>query len=112
MSCGRRWLCVAVAASACFVSVEASSSTGLGSPEAGTAHIGRGGAWLARADDPLATYFNPAALVRNPNGVHLGAQLMLRSHCFERRDITGATVSPGQGLAPPPGEIGVWRPNS
>jgi long-chain fatty acid transport protein len=99
-----RWLCVALAASASFVSVEASSSTGLGSPEAGTAHIGRGGAWLARADNPLAAYFNPAALVRNPNGVHLGAQLMLRSHCFERRDINGATVSPGQGLAPPPGE--------
>jgi long-chain fatty acid transport protein len=106
----RTALCAACITAACIIGAStvagvSLASTGIDSPEAGSAHIGRGGAWLARADDPLASYFNPAALVRNPNGVHLGAQLLVRSYCFERRDAAGEAVSPGQGLAPPPGEV-------
>ena len=46
---------------------------GIETPDAGVLQLGRGGAWLARADDPLAVHFNPAAMVRNPSGAHLGA---------------------------------------
>src|SRR5205085_6036839 len=73
---------------------------GLDSPAAGTAQLGRGGAWVARADDPLAAFFNPAAMVRNPSGTHLGASLLFRSHCFQRLAAGGQPVSPGGGLLP------------
>jgi hypothetical protein len=78
---------------------------GLESPASGTMQLGRGGAWLARADDPLAAFFNPAAMVRNPSGVHLGATLMLRSHCYERRGPDGQPLSPGGGLLSAPDPV-------
>ncbi|MEM1028823.1 MAG: hypothetical protein AAGN82_00645 [Myxococcota bacterium] len=83
----------------------AAASNALDSPEGGVDQVARGGAWLARADDPMATYYNPAAIVRHPNGVHLGAQLLIRSHCFDRRDIDGNPVAPRPGFAPPPDPI-------
>jgi len=93
-------------------SLDAAASNGLDSPEAGAYQVGRGGAWLARADDPLAVYFNPAGLVRQASGVHLGAHLMFMNRCFTRQgqdaDQTSATygqygfpVSPGQELPGP-----------
>ncbi len=78
---------------------------GIETPGLGVQGLGRGGAWLARADDALAAHFNPAAMVRNPDGAHLGAHLMLRKHCFERMGEDGAPVSPGQGLNAAPGEV-------
>jgi hypothetical protein len=78
---------------------------GLDTPANGVAQMGRGGAWIARADDPLAAFFNPAAMVRNPNGAHIGSHLMFRSHCFERRGPDGQPVSPGGGLNAPPGPV-------
>lgn len=83
----------------------AAAENALESPSLGVNQMSRGGAWLARADDPLATYLNPAAIVRNPTGVHLGAQLMFRSQCFDRRNSDGQPVAPGGNLEPPPGEI-------
>ncbi len=62
----------------------ASASNGLESPENGAYQVGRGGAWLARADDPLAVYFNPAGLVRQSSGVHVGAHIIFLNRCFSR----------------------------
>src|SRR5262249_48549270 len=59
--------------------------------------VGRGSAWLARADDPLAVYFNPAALAFQASGVHVGAQLMFMNRCFARRGPGDVPVSPGKG---------------
>jgi long-chain fatty acid transport protein len=56
--------------------------------------LARGSAWVARADDPLAAYFNPAAMAFQPTGVHLGAQLMMRSSCFTRVGPDGNPVMP------------------
>jgi long-chain fatty acid transport protein len=67
------------------------ASSGLDSPDNGAYQVGRGGAWLARADDPLAAYFNPAGLVRQASGVHLGAHLMFMNRCYAR---TGQDVDP------------------
>ncbi|RLB46021.1 MAG: hypothetical protein DRI90_27790, partial [Deltaproteobacteria bacterium] len=71
----------------------------------GVVRLGRGGAWLARADDPLAFFVNPAAMVTQPSGVHLGAHLMFLRQCFDRRNVDGEPVEPGRDLAAPPGEV-------
>lgn len=84
---------------------EARASTGLDSPENGVVQVGRGGAWLARADDPLAAYYNPAALAFQPHGVHVGAHLLFYAQCFTRLGADGQPVSPGQGY-PGPGQPG------
>lgn len=83
----------------------ASASTGIDSPESGVLQVGRGGAWLARADDPLAAYFNPAGLVRQSSGVHAGLHLMFLDRCFTRLGPDGLPVSPG-GIVPGPGAEG------
>jgi long-subunit fatty acid transport protein len=79
----------------------ARASSGIESPEAGATPIGRGGAWLVRADDPLAAYVNPAALVTQGHGVSGGLQLLLFEHCYDRRTAQGDRPSPGQSLAAP-----------
>jgi long-chain fatty acid transport protein len=79
----------------------AAASSGIDSPESGVEQVGRGSAWLARADDPLAVYFNPAALAYQSSGVHLGAQLMFMNRCFTRKGDGGAPVSPGNNLPGP-----------
>ncbi len=91
------------------------ASNGLESPENGAYQVGRGGAWLARADDPLAVYFNPAGLVRQASGVHVGAHLLFLDRCYTRQgqdaDEGSATygeygfpVSPGKNIAGPGAE--------
>jgi long-chain fatty acid transport protein len=84
----------------------AHASSGLDSPENGVVQMGRGNAWIARADDPLAAYYNPAAMSFQASGVHVGAHLMFQQQCFDRRGPGGALVSPGGG-APAPGTNGL-----
>ena len=95
-----------------FFPLDASASNGLESPEAGAYQVGRGGAWIARADDPLAVYFNPAGLVRQATGVHVGAHLIFLNRCYTRTGQDsdedsptygqyGVPVSPGNGYAGP-----------
>ena len=87
-------------------SAVASASNGLDSPEVGVVQMSRGGAWLARADNALAAYFNPAAMAFNPSSVHLGLHLMFPSRCYERRGEDGQPVAPGGQLTnPPPDEV-------
>lgn len=92
----------------------ASASNGLESPDNGAYQVGRGGAWLARADDPLAVYFNPAGLVRQSSGVHVGAHIIFLNRCFSRQGQNadessdtygqyGFPVSPGNDY-PGPGD--------
>ena len=84
---------------------EARASSGLDSPDNGVVQVGRGSAWIARADDPLAAYFNPAAMSFQASGVHLGAHLMFQKQCYERKGPGGTLVSPGGGV-PAPGTAG------
>src|SRR5688500_16683871 len=83
-----------------LVSAEAKAD-GLGVPDAGSLQVGRGGAWVARADDPLAAYFNPAGMSFQSNGVHIGAHLMIQSSCFARIGEDGQPVSPGNNIPGP-----------
>src|SRR5215468_4091677 len=101
---GRGWSRLAgVAAGAAVVAGAggAGASSGIDSPESGVVQMGRGSAWVARADDPLAVYFNPAAMAFQPTGVHLGAQLMMRSSCFTRVGPDGKAVAPNKNQDAP-----------
>lgn len=87
----------------------ARASSGLDSPEAGVVQLGRGGAWVARADDPLAAYMNPAALATQATGVHLGVHFMLQEQCYTRKGPGGAPVPPSASasdIIPAPGTPG------
>lgn len=87
----------------------AAASSGLDSPENGVVQVGRGGAWVARADDPLAAYFNPAALATQATSVHLGAHLLILNQCFTRRGPGDTPVPPSASAAgtfPAPGTPG------
>lgn len=82
---------------------DAQASSGIDSPDSGVVQVGRGGAWVARADDPLAVYFNPAALARQQTGVHLGAHLMFSDRCFTRLGPDQNGDGKGDPMAPAPG---------
>jgi len=98
----RRTAAVTTAALALLAGGEARASNGLDSPGAGVLQMSRGGAWLARADNPLSAYYNPAAMAFNPSGVHLGAQLLFRSQCFDRLDASGNRPTPGGNISTAP----------
>jgi len=53
-------------------------------PDNGTEQMARGGAWVARASNPLATLYNPAALAGQKSGVLLNVNLVLNKVCFQR----------------------------
>lgn len=84
----------------------AGASNNYDSPDSGVLQLGRGSAWVARADDPLATYFNPAGLTRQATGIHVGAHLMFLDRCFTRLGPDGKPVSPGGADIPGPGASG------
>lgn len=78
---------------------------GLDTPAGGVVQMGRSGAWLARADDPLSAFVNPAAMVRNANGVHLGTHLMFRNQCFTRLGEDGQPLAASSTFLPPTGAL-------
>lgn len=72
-------------------------------PDNGPEQLGRGAAWVAKADSPLAAFYNPAAMSFQSNGVSLGVHLMILDECFTRKGPGGTNVSPGASL-PAPGD--------
>src|SRR5580692_12924139 len=68
-------------------------------PDNGSEQEGRGGAWVARASDPLATFYNPAGLAGQPTRLTLQANLSTQHTCFTRvkaaNDTTADCVSQG-----------------
>jgi len=61
-------------------------------PDNGSEQMARGGAWVARASDPLATIFNPAGLAGQPTRVTLQSGLIFEHTCFTRVRATGDTT--------------------
>ena len=53
-------------------------------PDNGSEQEGRGGAWVARASDPLATFYNPAGLAGQPTRLTLQANISTQNTCFAR----------------------------
>jgi long-chain fatty acid transport protein len=67
-------------------------------PEQGSEALGRGGAWVARASDPIAIARNPSGLAGQPGRMSAGYDLALRRMCFAR--VKGTTDATGDGVAP------------
>lgn len=92
-----------VAGALCFAS--AAQATDVQQfPGQGTQGLGRGGAWVARATGPLATYYNPAGLAGQLSGVTADVALAITSTCFERAG-QGSRLDFGGDGVPYPGEV-------
>lgn len=59
----------------------------------------RGGAWLARANNPLATFFNPAALSRNASGASVSMNLIFQRTCFQRKGPDNSVAADASATA-------------
>ena len=70
-------------------------------PDNGSEQMARGGAWVARASDPLATMFNPAGLAGQPSRVTLQNSVIFEHTCFTR--IKAASDTTNDPLAGPGG---------
>ena len=82
-SCAVALGCIALAGTA-------SATNGFEFPEHGTEQFGRGGAWVARATNGIATVDNPAALALQGTSVGLDVHLMWNKVCFARQGAGGA----------------------
>jgi long-chain fatty acid transport protein len=69
-------------------------------PDNGTEQMARGGAWVARAANPLAALYNPAGLAGQQSGVLADLTLVLNKTCFQRSGKNGK-LDVGSGLAYP-----------
>lgn len=63
---------------------DAEASNVMEVPDNGSEQLGRGGAWVARASDPLATVFNPAGLAGQPSRVTVQNNVNIHRTCFSR----------------------------
>jgi long-chain fatty acid transport protein len=84
------------AAVVCLGGTRTARANGFEFPSNGTEQFGRSGAWLARATDPLATFYNPAALSRNGTAVSVTANLDIYKECFTP-SFTDTTPNAAQG---------------
>src|SRR3954466_5418109 len=62
-------------------------------PDNGSEQMARGGAWVARASDPLATIFNPAGLAGQPTRITLHTNTIFEHPCFTRSKAAGDTTN-------------------
>lgn len=67
-------------------------------PDEGSEPMGRGGAWVARASDPIAIARNPAGLAGQPLRLSAGEDLAFRHACFTR--VKAASDTTGDGTPP------------
>jgi hypothetical protein len=63
-------------------------------PDNGSAAFSRGGAWLAVANEPIATHYNPAGLATQASGFSIEQQLAFPHTCFDRRGPGDAVIGP------------------
>jgi long-chain fatty acid transport protein len=73
-----------VAALVATRSREARATTVLEIGDNGSEQMGRGGAWVARASDPLATFYNPAGLAGQETRVTVQVNANIQDTCFTR----------------------------
>ena len=85
-----------IAIATLLIGSSAYASTGYEFPENGTEQLGRAGAWVARASNPLTTYFNPAGLAGQHSGVMLTTNLVWQKNCLQRKNPDG-TIATASG---------------
>jgi long-chain fatty acid transport protein len=83
---------------ASLVATRAEASNITEVPDIGTEQMARGGAWVARASDPLAVTFNPAGLAGQPTRITVQENVSFRSSCFTR--VKAASDTTIDGVAP------------
>ncbi len=66
----------------------AAATTVLELGDNGSEQMGRGGAWVARASDPLAAFYNPAGLAGQETRLTLQGNINIQSTCFTRIKAT------------------------
>ncbi len=64
-------------------------------PDNGSEQGGRGGAWVARASDPLAAFYNPAGLAGQPTRLTLNSNFNSQRTCFTRVKAKNDTTADG-----------------
>lgn len=84
---------IAAVACALLVPAAAQASNVTEFPDNGSEPMARGGAWVARASDPLATAFNPAGLAGQPTRITLQSGLVFEHTCFTRVKATSDTTN-------------------
>ncbi len=87
----RKWT-PALAALGLLFANEASASNVTEFPDNGSEQMGRGGAWVARASDPLATMFNPAGLAGQRTTLTLQSNFIFHDTCFTRLKAASDTT--------------------
>jgi long-chain fatty acid transport protein len=90
----------AAALAALVVARPSLASNPLEYPDNGSASFSRGGAWLAVANEPIATHLNPAGLATQASGFSIEQQLALPHTCFDRRGLGDALTGPNVVEAP------------
>jgi long-chain fatty acid transport protein len=93
------WTCGGPLAAVLLV-CPARASNPLEYPDNGSASFSRGGAWLAVANEPIATHYNPAGLATQASGFSVEQQLAFPHVCFDRRGPGDAMVGPNQVGSP------------
>jgi long-subunit fatty acid transport protein len=89
---------IAFSIAACALPALAEASNVSEFPDNGSEQMARGGAWVARASDPLATIFNPAGLAGQPTRVTVQSGLVFEHTCFTRvRAANDTTADPLAG---------------
>lgn len=89
----------AVALAVLSMSATAAASNAFEIPDHGVEQFGRGGAWVARASNPLAAWFNPAAMATQDSGVNLNVSLIWSKTCFSRQNPDGTPQQVKDGSA-------------
>lgn len=75
-----------------FVAQSAHATNVTEFPDNGSEQMGRGGAWIARASDPLATMFNPAGLAGQHSRITLQNNFIFEHTCFTRLKAANDTT--------------------
>src|SRR5687768_11821986 len=88
----RKWSLALTALCLLLAAPEADASNVTEFPDNGSEQMGRGGAWIARASDPLATIFNPAGLAGQRTALTLQNNFIFHNTCFTRLKAANDTT--------------------
>ncbi len=99
----RAVLPVAVSLGAILLPAVAHATSVLEFPDNGSEQMGRGGAWVARASDPLAAFYNPAGLAGQETRLTLQSNFAIQKTCFTR--VKSSNDPTNEALADPNGKF-------
>ncbi len=96
----RRRIAAATVAAVLCVPTAAHATGVMEFPDNGSEQGGRGGAWIARASDPLAVFYNPAGLAGQPTRLILQSNINFQKTCFTRIKAASDVTTDPDRVAP------------